>query len=74
MIEAVCNKGFPDGSAVKNLPACAGDASLIPGWGRSPGAENGNPLQSSCLVNPIDKGAWWAAVHRVRKSPSWLSD
>ena len=44
MIEAVCNKGFPDGSAVKNLPACAGDASLIPGWGRSPGGGNGNPV------------------------------
>ena len=44
--------GFPDGSAVKNPPAKAGDASSIPGSGRSPGEENGNPLQCSCLGNP----------------------
>ena len=41
----------------------AGDMGLIPGSGRSPGEENGNPLQYSCLGNPMDTGAWWAAVH-----------
>ena len=47
---------FQGGSMVKNLPANAGDASLIPGSGRSPGEGNGNPLQYSCLVNPMDRG------------------
>ena len=51
-----------------NLPASAGDASSIPGLGRSPGGENGNPLQYSCLENPMDRGAWWAIVHGVAKS------
>ena len=63
--------GFPDGSVVKNLPANAGDAgdaSLIPGSGRSPGEENGNPLQYPFLENPMDRGAWWATVHGVAKS------
>ena len=59
--------GFPGGSAVKNLPANVGDASLIPGSGRSAGVGNGNPLQHSCLVNPIDRGAWRATVHGVTK-------
>ena len=53
---------------VKNLPANAGDASSIPGLGRSPGGENGNPLQYSCLENPMDRGAWWAIVHEVTKN------
>ena len=44
----------------------AGDVSLIPWLGRPPGGENGNPLQYSCLRNPMDRGAWWAAVHGVR--------
>ena len=39
---------------------------LIPGWGRSPGGGRGNPLQYSCLENPMGRGAWWAAVHRDR--------
>ena len=55
---------------VKNLPANAedtGDAGLIPGSGRSPGVENGNPLQDSCLGNSMDRAAWWATVHRVAK-------
>ena len=48
--------------------ACnAGDAGLIPGSGRSPGGGNGNPLQYSCLENPMDKGAWWGTVHGVAK-------
>ena len=57
----------------KNLPANA-DAgnvrvvSSVPGLGRSPGGRNGNPLKYSCLENPVDRGAWWATVHRVAKS------
>ena len=50
---------------VKNLPDNAGDAGLIPGYGRSPGGGHGNPLWYSCLENPKERGAWWAAVHRV---------
>ena len=52
-----------DGAVVKNPPA--GDMSLIPGLERSPGEGNGNPLLYSCLENPMDRGAWWATVHRV---------
>ena len=52
---------------VKNLPANAGDVSLIPGSGRVPGEGNGNPLQYSCLGNSMDRGALWAIVHRVAK-------
>ena len=68
--------GFPGGSVQKNLPADAGDArdaGVIPGWGRSPGGGNGNPLQYSCLGSPMDRGAWWAAVHGVAKSQTRLS-
>ena len=46
----------------------AGDAGLIPGPGRSPGGEHGNPLQYSCLENSMDRGAWWTTVHEVTKS------
>ena len=56
---------------VENPPANAGDikdAGLDPGVGRSPGEEDGNPLQYSCLENPMDGGAWRATVHRVAKS------
>ena len=56
---------------VKNLPANAGeakDSGLIPGWGRSPREGNGNPLQYSCLGNPMDRGAWRATVHGVTES------
>ena len=59
--------GFPGNSVVKNLPANAGDTGSIPGMGRSPGEGNGNPLQYSCLGNPMDRGAWRAAVHGVCK-------
>ena len=55
----------------KNLPANAGDIrgmDLIPGSGRSPGIGHGNPLQYSCLENPMDRGAWWVTVHGVAKS------
>ena len=53
---------------VKNSLANVGDTGnvgLIPGTGRSPGGGNGNPLQYPCLGNPMDRGAWWAAVHEV---------
>ena len=58
---------------VKNLPVNAGElreVGLIPGSGRSPGGGNGNPLQDSCLENPMDRGAWWATVHGITKS--WI--
>ena len=55
--------------------ACnAGNQGLIPGSGRSPGEGNGNPLQYSCLENPVDRGAWLATVHGVTKSQTRLSD
>ena len=57
--------GFPAGSVVKNLPANAGDSSLIPGSGGSPGEGNGSSLQYSCLENPMDRGALRATVHWV---------
>ena len=69
--------GFPGGSVVKNPPANAGDVGdlgLIPGWGRFPGGGHGNPLQYSCLENPMDRGAWRAVVHRVTQSRARLSD
>ena len=52
----------------KNLPANAAEAGLIPGSGRSPGEGNGNPLQYSCLGNPMDREAWWAADHWIAES------
>ena len=55
------------GSAVKNMPANAGDVCSIPGSGRPPGEENGNLLQYSCLENPKDRGAWQATVHGVAR-------
>ena len=58
----------PAGSVLKNPPANAGDMSLIPGWGRSPGEGNGNSLQYSGLENHMDRGAWQATVHGVKKS------
>ena len=60
---------------VKNLPAKAGDIrdmGSIPGWGRSPGGGRGNPLQCSCLENPMDRGTQGAILHRVTKSQTWL--
>ena len=56
-------EGFPGGSVVKNLPVNAGDVGLNPGWGKSPGEGNGNPLQYSYLENSMDRGTWWASVH-----------
>ena len=66
--------GFPGGSEVKASARNVGDLGLIPGSGRSPGEVNGNPLQYSCLENPMDGGAWWATVHGVTKSWTRLSD
>ena len=67
---------FPGGSMVKSLPANTGDTGdmdLIPGLGRSPEGGNGNPFPYSCLENAMDRGAWWAIVHGVTKSWTWLS-
>ena len=59
----------------KQASACnVGDLGSISGLGRSPGEGNGNPLQYSCLENPMDGGAWWATVHGVAKSQTQLSD
>ena len=59
--------GFPGGPAVKHPPANAGDTGLIPELGRSPGEGNSNSPQYSCLENPMDRGAWQAAVHGIAK-------
>ena len=62
--------GLPQGIINKESTCYAGDAGdlgLIPGLGRSPGGGHGNTLQYSCLENPMDRGAWWATVHRVHK-------
>ena len=68
--------GFPGVSVIKNSPASAGDTrdggSILVSE-RSPGVGNTNPLQYSCLENPMDRGAWWAIVHRVAKSRTRLS-
>ena len=57
---------------IKNAPATAGDTGLIPGFGRSTGAENGSSLQYSCLGNPMGREAWWATAQRVAKSQTQL--
>ena len=57
--------GFPGGSMVKNPLVKAGNVGSIPGSGRSLGDGNGNPLQYSCLENPVNRKAWWATVHEV---------
>ena len=65
---------FPGGSEVKASASNVGDPGLIPGSGRSPGEGNGNPLQYSCLENPMDREAWQATVHGVAKSRTRLSE
>ena len=65
--------GFPGGSEVKNVPADAGTACLIPGSRRSPGGGNGKPLQSSFLENPLDRGSWWATDQGLQKCQICLS-
>ena len=59
--------GLPGGRSGKE-PANVGIVSSIPGFRRSPGEGNGNPIQHSCLEYPVDRGAWWATIHRVAKS------
>ena len=66
--------GFPGGSEVKASACNGGALGLIPGLGRSPGEGNDNPLQYSCLENPMDGEAWWATVHGVTKSRTRLSE
>ena len=64
--------GFPGGSDDKESACNAGDMGLIPGLGRFPGEGNGYPLQYPCLENPMDRGTWWAIVHGIAKSQTWL--
>ena len=66
--ELILNTGFSGSSVLKNPPANTGDSGSIPGSGRSPGEGNDNPLQYSCLGNPMDRGTWWATVYGVTKS------
>ena len=61
--------GYPGGSERKEYAYNEGDPGSIPGYGRSPEEGNGNPLLYSCLGNPMDRGAWWATVHGVAKTP-----
>ena len=67
-------QGFPGGSVIKNPPANTGDVGSIPGSGRSPGEGNGNPLQYSCLKNPMDRGTCQATVQMITKSQTQLRD
>ena len=60
--------GFPDGASQMASAGDSKDLGSIPGLGRSPGGGHGNPLQYSCLENPVDRGSWWATVHRATKS------
>ena len=77
----IISKKYPGGTSGKNKqtnkkpPASAGDVratSSIPGLGRSPGGGHGNPLQYFCMENSMDRGAWWATVHKVAKSRALL--
>ena len=68
-------RGFPGGASVKNPPANAvdiRDTGSIPGWGRSLAGGHDNPLQNSCLENPMDRGTWKVTLHRVTKSQPQL--
>ena len=73
-IHCISMGGFPGGSEDKASACNVGDPGSIPGLGRSPGEGNGNPLQYSCLENPMYGGAWRATVHRVANSRTRLSD
>ena len=66
--------GFPGDSEVKAFSCNAGDLGSIPGLGRFPGEGNDDPLQYSCLENPMDRGAWWVIPHGVAKSLTRLND
>ena len=72
-LQKLNEKGIPGGSDSKESAYNAGDQGLILGLGRSPGEGNGNPLQYSCLGNPMDRGAWQARVHGVAKRQMWLA-
>ena len=65
--------GFPCGSVVKNSTANSGKVGSVAGLGRFPGGGNHNPLQYSCVGNPMDRGDWWATVHGIAKSQIRLS-
>ena len=69
---SLSSMGFPGGSDGKEFACNAADLASIPGSGRFPGGRNGNPLQYSCLENPMDRGAWWTTVHGVTKSRTRL--
>ena len=64
--------GFPGASDDKESACNAGDLGSIPGLGRSAGGGHSNPLQYSCLENPMDRGAWWATIHEVAESDMTL--
>ena len=64
--QIIIQLGFPGGSDGKESAYNVGDRGWIPGLGRSPGEGHGNPLQYSCLENPMDRGAWWATVHGTK--------
>ena len=72
--ELLGHMGFPGGSDGKESACIVRDLGLIPGLGRSPGEGNGNPLQYSCLENPMDGGTWQGTVHGVAKSWTQLSN
>ena len=77
IVDNFIKQGTPYGTMGKESTCKAravGSMGLIPELERSPGGGNGNPLQYSFLDNPMDRGAWWATVHGVKKSQTWLSD
>ena len=74
LIIIIRSRGFPGDSVLKNLTVNAEDTGSISGLGRCPGEGNGNPLQYSCLGNPMDRGARQDIVHRVAKSQTLLSN
>ena len=67
LVAQMVKMGFPGGSVSKESACSAGGLGSIPGLGRSPGEGNGNPLQYSCLENPMDRGIRWATVHGVTR-------
>ena len=70
-------RGFPGAAGGEEPPTSAADITgvgSVPGWGRSAGGGQGNPLQGSYLEHPMDRGAWWATVHGVAESQTRLSD
>ena len=72
--QLMSNRGFPGGSNGKESTCNAGDLGSIPASGRSPGEGHGNPLQYSCLENPMDRGAWQATFSGITKSQTRLRD